>query len=571
MGTDESLGRGVSQGGEPTHHDHHQQQQQHSRRTTTEDLPDAATEHTTPEEAKVVSSPSSECLISSLSSPDPLLRKTYAPQYVSPYFSESEGEGRDTPTRPLFPGGYVGLAGSGDNGGGRGQGRGGSQSPLTDTWGGDSGGNSGYVSSVACTELPMSPTPTSAGYVTAQHWEHVAGGSSGYVQKDAVPHSLLSPGQSGYVSADFAVVMTDSAPPETTTTDSEASPHGPEDSIPSSASLRGDGHGSEAGKQTGVPSYVSLPDVSWMGDKETVPSEDKLDVEGSKNSEKPSYVSVPDVSWMGDKQTAPGTDKLDIEATKSSEKPNYVSLLDVSWIADKQTIPSADPVNIRGSGGQENAPRTPSNAPAPGYIAVQPPDFGTQTQKANTEERAGRHDLQPAGQYHSPDSLSDLLSKPPNVLHPSPVHLLTPVLPVSAHDAPGVPCQAPKPGIPHWEGDTSGDGYMSLPVTGAHDASEKKNSSRSNSWITSLLSTPRTSLASEESLTGISFVVLGDGPSRNSSVSGGAKVKETNVDSVGEEAGEGEGEEPENEREENDRLSIDGLPKGYSRVGNPPE
>ncbi|XP_050718008.1 uncharacterized protein LOC126999451 isoform X2 [Eriocheir sinensis] len=568
MGGDESLGRGVSQGGRPTHQD---QLQQAPRSNTNEDLPNTTT--TTPEEGTVVSSPSSECLISSPSSPDPLLRKTYAPQYVSPYFSESEGEGRDTPTKPLFPGGYVGLAGPGDSGGGRGQGRGGSQSPPTETWSGSSGGNSGYVPPSACTKLPMSATPASPGYVTAQHGEHVATGSPGYVQSDAIPHPLHTPeGQSGYVSADFPMMVTDAAPPGTiydpltTSKDPAASNHDPGDSIPSTASRKGDMDVCEEGKQIEKPSYVSLPDMSWMGDKETAPSTDKLDIEGSESCEKPSYVLMPDMSWMGDKQTTPSTDTLDIEGSEGCEKPRYVTLPDMSWMGDKHTAPSTDKLVIRGSESQKNPPRTASNAPAPGYIAVQPPDFGNHTQKADTEERTGSQDTEPIGHYHDLKSFSDLLSKPSNVLHPFPVHLSTPVFPVTTHDAPGVPCEVPKPGIPHWGRGTS-DGYVPLPVTRADDASEKENSSRTNPWINSLISPPRASMTSEEPLTGISFVVLGDNPSRNSSVNAGMEIKETNVNSDDEREGEG----VENERDENDRLSIDGLPKGYSRVGNPPQ
>lgn len=504
MGQDVSIGRGVTQGGKLTIQEQGQPKQG-SR--TAEDLQVTSTRP--PGSATVAFSGSLECLASPSTS-DPLLRKTYTANYISAYFSESEGEGRDTyTTKPPFNGSYVDLAEPGSNEERRNDRRGevavggDSTSPLG-TPSSSNGGGSAYVDPSACTKL--SEMSVSSGYVSAQHGDLVAKENPGYVQADAIPHPPIATENvtsGGYVSAEFP--MTVPAPadstfnPVTTSNDLSASRHDLEDSIPSS-SLRGDPRASGEQEKAGKQSYVTLPDMEWLSGK----------------------------------QTAPTTHKLDIKGSESREMP----------------------------------PHPPSNAPAPGYIAVQPPDFGTHLQGEKTEGKTGGESKEG---YHDLGSLSTLLSKPSHALHASPASLTTPVFPVMALDAPGVPGEAPKPGISNWEGSVGADGYVPLPATVPDDANERKNSTASaNSWLNSLISPPRASVISETPLTGISFFMIDNNPSRSSSVSAGTEIKETDVD-AGDAAGEGRAaeEEAQNEWVENDILPVDDLPMGYSRVGDP--
>ncbi|MPC10737.1 hypothetical protein E2C01_003377 [Portunus trituberculatus] len=550
----EVSGRGVAWGGTvaPSAHYH--------RGETDDNAHNAAAEQAATDEGGEFS-----CSASSSTS-EPLLRRR-APGYVVPYFPESESEVRDaSPTEPLFPRSEAGRQ-AGGGGGSLG------------------GGCGGYVAPSECHWLPGT-----SGYVAVQHGHDTGASAPGYVQADAFPHATVAPGAADarncpaeghwYVGLDSPVVGGDPArsqdPPDLThdpvtcvtpaipSPDSPAPSHDP--GVPSLVSMSpGGGERNAEAQEQGKPSYVALPDaqlsMKWLEADHAASCDNK-----------PSYVTLPDaqhsMTWLEADQV-----------TSSDVEPSYVSLpdaqLSMKWQSGDLATPGDGKLCAKESERQEKPPCPPGGTPAPGYIAVQPPDFGKPAEESTRLMEKGL-DLEPY--LPDDDFMSAMLLKPKHALA-MPHSALPAAFPAVFPGALEVPNVAHKPDVPS-TGDVPGEAqerynllagtaevgeYLPLPELATDDKSDT-NTTR-NSWLASLL--PSASLSpltpTQHPATGISFVMLSNLFSRSDkSDESDLKESEMNAYSDTDERAENE----ENEAAENEIHALVDLPEGYSRVGD---
>ncbi|XP_063848917.1 uncharacterized protein LOC135093530 isoform X1 [Scylla paramamosain] len=604
----EVSGRGVAQEGTvgPSAHQHRAEADDNAHNT-------AAERAATDEGNEVPCGASSSTLV-------PLLKRA-APTYVTPYFSESESESRDAcPTEPLFPRSQAAQQAGGGGGGG-----GGGYVPpsechrLPGTSGnmavqhGDDTGAAGqsYVQADAFPHATVSPDAADARNTPAEdHWymgldSPVVGGDSARSQDP--PDPTHDP-----------VTSVTRVTPVTPTPDSPAPSHDP--GVPSliPMSLRGDEKNAEA-KEQEKPSYVALPDaqlsMKWLkGDHATAGDNEPSYValpdaqlsmkwlEGdhaTAGDNEPSYVALPDaqlsMKWLeGDHATAGDNEPSYValpdaqlsmkwlkgdHATAGDNEPSYVALpdaqLSMNWQGGGHAAPGDGKLCAKEGERHEKPPCLPSGTPAPGYTAVQPPDFG---KPAEESTRLMAEDLE--RKPHLPDAnfMSALLPRPQHALvvpHPTVSAAFPAVIP-GAFEVPNVAHKLDVPSTSEIPSEAQEHcnflsstaevgGY--LPLLGL--ATDDKSDSRTtrNSWFTSLQpSKPLTSSTpSQHPATGISFVMLSNLFSRgDKSDEPDVKESEVNARSDTDERTENE----ENEAAENENQAFGDLPKGYSRVGD---